>query len=199
MSFLNTTANLRNTTPIPLPPSKRQGAVALLHDHDFYLHCDPHLTDYKAVEAPTNPAPTFASYKVPAPVSALAGANPTVKLYEVHDHVPNPVYSSNVKSNEEMVDFADGLWVRVRSPMGVMMETTWTVRERTDNKTQEEGGGGENAAADDSGLELVEEVYVSCNRMLMGLVKSSVEANWQKIHDKIVSRMVEDAGKATSS
>lgn len=181
---LNTTATLRNATPIPLPASQRKGAVALLHDHDFYLHCDPHLTEYKATTPPTssNP-PTFASYKVPAAVAALAGENPEVKLYEVHDHVPNPVYSSNVKSNEEMVDFADGLWVRVRSPMGVMMETTWTVQEGKES--------GE--------LELVEDVYVSCNRMLMGLVKSSVEANWQKIHEKIVARMVEDAGKAASS
>ncbi|KAK6217709.1 hypothetical protein LQW54_003218 [Pestalotiopsis sp. IQ-011] len=189
MSFLNTTATLRNATPIPLPASKRQGAVARLHDHDFYLHCDPHLTGYKAV-APSDPPASFESYKVPAAAAGAAGESPAVvKLYEVQDHVPNPVYSSNVTSREEMVDFADGLWVRVRSPMAVVMETTWTVREKSGS-----GGGDEK-----EGLELVEEVYVSCNRMLMGIVKSSVEANWQKIHHKIVARMVEDAGAAASS
>lgn len=134
--------------------------------------------------APSDPPPSFESYKVPAAVAA--GGSPIVKLYEVQDHVPNPVYSSNVTSREEMVDFADGLWVRVRSPMAVVMETTWTVREKSGSDEKE-------------GLELVEEVYVSCNRMLMGIVKSSVEANWQKIHDKIVVRMVEDAGAAAAS
>lgn len=134
---------------------------------------------------PSDPPASFESYKVPAAVAAGGGA--AVKLYEVQDHVPNPVYSSNVTSREEMVDFADGLWVRVRSPMAVVMETTWTVREKSGGEKEGEG------------LELVEEVYVSCNRMLMGIVKSSVEANWQKIHDKIVARMVEDAGAAAAA
>lgn len=134
---------------------------------------------------PSDPPASFESYKVPAAVAGAASGSPAVvKLYEVQDHVPNPVYSSNVTSREEMVDFADGLWVRVRSPMAVVMETTWTVREKS--------GGGEG-----EGLELVEEVYVSCNRMLMGIVKSSVEANWQKIHDKIVARMVGDAAASS--
>lgn len=173
---LNTTANLNNTTAIPLPSSRRAAAIARLHDHDFYLNCDPHITGYSTVPAPT-PEPSYASYKVPDTVTAT---EETVKLYDVNDHVPNPVYSSNITSRQEIVDTADGLWVRIRSPMGVVMETTWTVREKQ----------GEDA------LELVEEVKIACSRLLIGLVKSSIEDNWVKIHEKIVGSMVEDAKTA---
>ncbi|KAI1852306.1 hypothetical protein JX266_002484 [Neoarthrinium moseri] len=174
--FLTGTHDLTNTTPIP-GPVKKAAAVALLQDHDFFLHCDPHLTGYKALPPPTEP---YESFKVPAdivPLGAASGDGHKVKLYEVTDHVPNPVWDSNVLSTEEFVDFADGVWVRIRSPMGVVMETTWIVRE----------GEGQ--------LELVEDVHISCNRMLMGIVKGSVEGNWRKIHEKIVARMVEDAKK----
>lgn len=127
-----------------------------------------------------NPAPTYESYKVPAAISVLER---TVKLYDVQDHVPNPVYTSNITSRDELVDTVDGIWVRIRSPMAVVMETTWIVRESSGGDT----------------LELAEEVKVSCNRMLMGIVRSSVEANWQKIHEKIVAQMVEDAKKASTA
>lgn len=126
------------------------------------------------------PEPAYETYQIPA---AIPVVDKKVKLYDVQDHVPNPVYSSNITSREELVDSSEGIWVRIRSPMGVVMETSWFVREK----------GGEDA------LELVEEVTVSCNRMLMGIVKSSVAANWQKIHEKIVHRMVDDAKKDSAA
>ncbi|KAI0137032.1 hypothetical protein BJ170DRAFT_604249 [Xylariales sp. AK1849] len=177
MSFFTGTASLTNSTPIP-SGVKKADATALLQNHDFFLHCDPHITGYTVLPQP-DPAPTLESYKIPSDVVGalkVKGSEPKVKLYEVRDHVPNPVWDSNVVSTEEFVDFEEGLWVRIRSPMGVVMETTWVVREK--------GGPGE--------LELVEDVKISCTRLLLGIVKSQVDGNWRKIHEKIVNRMVDD-------
>ncbi|KAI1499181.1 hypothetical protein F5X99DRAFT_294120 [Biscogniauxia marginata] len=189
MSFLSGTTTITHATPIPAPVRKG-AAVARLQDHEFFLHCDPHYTSHRTLpqESPqqdgdkdkdkdkTDPvAAARETYQLPADLTPTGG----VTVYEVVDHVPNPVWSSTVVSREEFVDFADGLWVRLRSPMGVVMETVWTVRER--------GG--------DDGLELVEDVKISCSRLLLGIVKGQVEGNWTSIHKKIVDRMVEDAGK----
>ncbi|KAH6660372.1 hypothetical protein BKA67DRAFT_547809 [Truncatella angustata] len=173
MSFLNTSATLTQATPIPLPPSRKAAAVARLHDHDFFLNTDPHITGYSPVAA-ADPEPTYESYKIPSSVSEKA-TEKKVRIYDVQDHVPNPVYSSNITSREELVNCTEGLWVRIRSPMAVVMETTWFVREKGEE------------------MELVEQCWVSCNRMLMGIVKSSIENNWRKIHEEIVNRIVEDA------
>lgn len=177
---MNSTSILKNTTPIPASV-KKADAIAVLQDHDFFLHCDPHLTGYEALPAPDPPV-AIAAYKLPKGVTAAPGGPElAVKLYEVTDHVPNPVWDSNVKSTEEFVDFAAGLWVRIRSPMGVTMETTWYVVERAAGEGKE------------AGLDLVEDVVITCNRLLVTLVKGQVEANYAKIHEKIVKRMVEGA------
>ncbi|KAI1338632.1 hypothetical protein F5Y15DRAFT_416854 [Xylariaceae sp. FL0016] len=187
-------SKLTNITPLPAQVP-RAVAVSLLQDHDFFLHCDPHYASHKELAPPAGAEVAGAAervrqeYKLPEDVVPLAhggggdgdgDGQVYVKLYEVVDHVPNPVWSSNVVSKEEFVDFADGLWVRIRSPMGVVMETKWFVREK------KEGGGG---------LELVEDVDVSCTKLLLGIVKGQVENNWKGIHERIVKRMVEDAEK----
>ncbi|KAI3342737.1 hypothetical protein F4824DRAFT_118279 [Ustulina deusta] len=107
------------------------------------------------------------------------GPGPVVKIYEVVDLLPNPVWSSNVVSREEFVDHDEGTWVRIRSPMGVVMETRWSVRETTD--------GGKTA------LELVEDVFINCSRLVMGIVKGQVENNWQGIHNQLIEKLVKDA------
>ncbi|ORY66224.1 uncharacterized protein BCR38DRAFT_429626 [Pseudomassariella vexata] len=179
MSFLISTANLTKTTGIPLPVSKAT-AIAILHDHDIFLNTDPHVVKYTSL-APavaTDVAKARAEYKIPAAVDPIVGT-PPVRVYEMLDHVPNPVWSSEVVSREELVNYGEGLWTRVKSPMGVVMETFWFARERKDG-----------------GCELVQEVCVSCNRMLMGLVKSQVEENFQVIHDKLIEAMVKKQGAA---
>lgn len=119
---------------------------------------------------------------------------PAVKLYEVVDHVPNPAWSSSVVSNEEFVDFKDGLWVRIRSPLSVVMETRWTIRERKSAGDNGEGEG--EGEGEEGGLELVEDVTISCSKLLLGIVKGQVDNNWREIHRKIAARLVEDAKKA---
>ncbi|KAI1142891.1 hypothetical protein F5Y05DRAFT_366548 [Hypoxylon sp. FL0543] len=197
MSFFTGTAKMVNTSPIPGEAGghkiTKEAAVALLHDHDFFLKCEPHYVSHRTL-APQQPdanvdaSAAKRAYQLPPGLEPLG--SPAVKLYEVVDHVPNPVWSSSVVSKEEFVDFRDGLWVRIRSPLAVVMETKWTIRERS-------GAGGEQEE-EEGGLELVEDVDISCSKLLLGIVKAQVDDNWKGIHGKIVDRLVEDAkrGKA---
>ncbi|KAI0898634.1 hypothetical protein F4806DRAFT_459079 [Annulohypoxylon nitens] len=191
MSFFTGTTKLSNTSAIPAGEDghkvTKKAAVALLQNHDFFLKAEPHFVSYRALP-PNKPAnndgDTAAvreAYSLPVDLEPLG--HPKVKLYEVIDHVPNPVWSSSVVSTEEFVDLKDGLWVRIHSPLAVVMETKWTVRER------EAGAEGEG----DGGLELVEDVEISCSKLLLSIVKGQVENNWRGIHDNIIKKLLEDA------
>ncbi|KAL7628765.1 hypothetical protein AAE478_000280 [Parahypoxylon ruwenzoriense] len=191
------TINIVNKSPITAGVEgvviSKEAAVALLHDHAFFLRCDPHFVSHRPIP-PTEPGSNEEAntarraYQVPANIEPLG--SPAVKLYEVVDHVPNPVWSSSVVSKEEFVDFKDGLWVRIRSPLAVIMETRWTVRAR--RPSEEEDGEEE---VKEGNLELVEDVDISCSKLLLSLVKGQVENNWKGIHKKIIDRLVEDAKK----
>ncbi|KAI1634461.1 hypothetical protein F4809DRAFT_643491 [Biscogniauxia mediterranea] len=196
MSFLSGTATLTHTTPIPAPVRKT-AAVARLHDHEFFLRCDPHYTSHTALPSPPPPPDASSPAEqqqqlLPADLEELAvvvvdgekgeKGRVRVRAYEVVDHVPNPVWSSDVVSREELADLKTGLWVRLRSVLGVVMETRWLVE-------GEEGVEGEG----ERGLRLVQVVTLSCSRVLMPLVRAQVEGGWKGIHEKIVRRMVEDA------
>lgn len=156
-TVLNTTAKLTHATAIALPAGDktRAAAVKVLQDHDFYLQCDPHLTKYEP--SSDEAGKTWESYEVPEDVAAKAIAK-QVRVYKVTDFVPNPFWDSNVVSAEEVVDMSDGIWVRLRSPLSVVMQTRWLIRNGADGQ-----------------LELYEEVDISCNRMLISIAKNSGE------------------------
>ncbi|KAH9994153.1 hypothetical protein F4779DRAFT_218729 [Xylariaceae sp. FL0662B] len=185
MSFFPGTSKLVNTSPIPLPgkPTDIAAAVAVLHDHDFFLHCDPHYTSHKVLLDDGDGGDD--GDKPPAHIAPLNGA---VRVYEVVDHVPNPVWSSTVVSREAFADLADGLWVRIRSPLGIVMDTTWRIRQ---GEGEGEGEGGDGAP-----LELIEDVEIACSRLLLGIVRAQVEGNWVGIHRKLIDRILEDVRKA---
>ncbi|KAI1178707.1 hypothetical protein F4777DRAFT_536460 [Nemania sp. FL0916] len=193
MSFLSTKSAIVNTSPIP-SSVRKEDAVALLHDHEFFLLCDPHHASHKTLPQPSETASSADSvdaarrhFKLPNTLEPVletrtnAGPGPVVKIYEVVDHMPNPVWSSNVISREEFVDHGAGIWVRIRSPLGVVMETMWSIRETSTSS----GGEGE-------GLELVEDVVINCSRLVMGIVKGQVENNWKGIHTQIIDKLVKD-------
>ncbi|KAI1279969.1 hypothetical protein F5Y07DRAFT_356885 [Xylaria sp. FL0933] len=190
MSFLSSTATAVNASPIP-SSVRKEDAVALLHDHEFFLLCDPHHSSHKTLPQPPEtekePASVDAArkhFKLPETLEPLtststhAGPGPVVKIYEVVDLLPNPVWSSNVVSREEFVDHGEGTWVRIRSPMGVVMETNWSVREKKSG---------------DGGLELVEDIFINCSRLVMGIVKGQVENNWRGIHKQLIDKLIKDA------
>ncbi|KAI0442487.1 hypothetical protein F4803DRAFT_371883 [Xylaria telfairii] len=188
MSFLSSTSTSVNASPIP-SSVRKEDAVALLHDHEFFLLCDPHHLSHKTLPQPPEtekePASVDAArkhFKLPEALEPVVGpAGPVVKVYEVVDDLPNPVWSSHVVSREEFVDHDEGMWVRIRSPMGVVMETRWSVREK--NETGDAEGS----------LELVEDVLINCSRLVMGIVKGQVENNWRGIHKQLIDKLVKDA------
>ncbi|KAJ3561816.1 hypothetical protein NPX13_g8797 [Xylaria arbuscula] len=67
--------------------------------------------------------------------------------------------------------------------MGVVMETRWSIRENN----EKEGI-----------LELVEDVFINCSRLVMGIVKGQVENNWRGIHKKLIDKLVKDAEAGTA-
>ncbi|KAK8120428.1 hypothetical protein PG999_004548 [Apiospora kogelbergensis] len=191
MSFLQGGFTLCNKTPLPAGLTK-PAAIAALQNHDQFLSADPHLTSYKRLSEPEASA-DYDSYQVPSsivpipkPGSADGKGGEKIRVYEVHDHVPNPVWSSDVTSVEEFVDCADGVWVRVRSPMGIVLETTWFVCEidpkdkKNKNKDLPEG----------ATLELVQTCECRCNRLLATLCKGQIDKGWPEVHEKIIKGMM---------
>ncbi|KAI5927683.1 hypothetical protein F4810DRAFT_276323 [Camillea tinctor] len=200
MSFLSGTATITHSTPIPLPARHSATAVAVLHDHLFFLRCDPHYTSHAVLPSPGEAGGEDVQIPEDVQRALLAsrkeggqgeGGKGKVKVYEVTDHVPNPVWSSTVVSREEFADLQTGLWVRLKSVLGVVMETTWVIEEGGGGEEEGKGGDGEGKGE----LRLKEVVNVSCSRVLLPIVKSQVEGGWKGIHEKMVRRMVEDAEK----
>lgn len=129
------------------------------------------MIKYKPATIPT-PQPTVASDR-----QVTATAEP--KCYEVTDRVhalPAGLWDSDVVSTCEFINIENGVFVRIRCPLSVVMETVWEIRER------ERG----------DGHELVEEVVIKCSRLLVGVVKSQCDAGWEGIHQKMVEHMKED-------
>ncbi|KAM7192305.1 hypothetical protein V8F33_008443 [Rhypophila sp. PSN 637] len=173
-SWLNTSARVLHSSRLP-PKATRDQAIAMLHDHTFFLQCDPHLSTFDVL-TPSSP---------PEVPSTVQPANPT-KCYTVTDIVhtiPAGLWDSKVVSTYEVTDTRAGLFVRIKSPLSIVMDTVWEIQEV-------EG------SADEAGvLELVEDIEIRCSRLLVGVVKSQCEGGWEKIHAKMLGRL-EDEVKA---
>lgn len=74
-----------------------------------------------------------------------------------------------------MRNLEDGLWYRAQSPMGVVNEGRWTVK-------QEQGGEGQEVV-----LEVVQEV--ECSLVLRAVVKGRVESSIRQIHGSLVASL----------
>ncbi|KAK0655686.1 hypothetical protein B0T16DRAFT_451328 [Cercophora newfieldiana] len=162
MSFLNTTSTLHHVSQLPPGTTKAQ-ALAMLSDREFFLTCAPSLSRFSAVQNPTPPP------DVPEAIRAQARDDLKTDTFSVTDIVhamPAGLWDTNVVSTYEITDITDGVFVRIKSPMSISMDTMWEVKE------SEEGQGR---------LELVEHIEIRCSRLLMGLVKGECEMGWAKI------------------
>ncbi|KAH6898412.1 hypothetical protein B0T10DRAFT_472560 [Thelonectria olida] len=168
-SMLRTWAELQHVTPIPagVPASK---AVQMLHDHEFFLHCDPHMVNFtKLVDPKEASAPPPEDREV-HPISPPVVFSVTDRVHTL----PAGLWDSDVVSTYEFFDLEDGLFVRLQSPLSVVMETVWYVRE-----------------SEDGSLWLVEDVIIKCSRLLIGVVKGTCESGWKDIHKKMVEKIKE--------
>ncbi|GAB1310809.1 Activator of Hsp90 ATPase N-terminal domain-containing protein [Madurella fahalii] len=170
----------------------RSQALAMLSDYEFFLSCDPHLDKFEPIANPEtelSPPPTLpdsvkSQLRPPSPSQSsppetASDSAPTPVCYRVTDIVhaiPAGIWDTNVVSTYEFTGIRDGLFVRIRSPLSVVMDTFWEVREV----------GGEEG---DQGLELVEDLTIRCSRLLVGIVKGQCEDGWERIHAKMIARL----------
>ncbi|KAK0392788.1 hypothetical protein NLU13_2283 [Sarocladium strictum] len=168
-SLFNTTAELQHTTPIPDGVPAQKG-VELLQGYEFFIKCDPHMIKYEALAEQPEPVPT-----IPPERGHVATGAP--KCYQVTDKVstlPAGLWDSDVVSTYEFLNIEKGVFVRIRSPLNVVMETVWEVKE---------GPGG--------GLVLSEDILIKCSRLLAPVIKGTCESGWKGIHEKMTNKLKE--------
>ncbi|KAI8303980.1 hypothetical protein K4K59_013059 [Colletotrichum sp. SAR11_240] len=159
--MLNTTVTLTHVTPV-LEGMSKEDAIALIHDAEHHIKCDPNMKDYTK-RTPEIP-PT-----VPQDIEPIAAT----ECYSVTDSVPTllpkGIWDRDAVSDYEFTFTKDGSFVRTSCPLSVVLETRWTVRDA-------EGGG----------TELVEVVDIKCSRFLSSVVKGQCDVNWKDFHKKIL-------------
>lgn len=114
---------------------------------------------------------------------AVSSAPNKMVSYTVTDRVhalPAGIWDSDVVSTYEFTNIPTGVFVRIKSPLNVVMDTTWSVR----NAGMDEEGEGKG-----KGLILCEDVVIKCNMLLAPIVKNQVEAGWKSIHQKMVEKV----------
>lgn len=145
-----------------LPDGVSRGpGVVMLQDNDFFLSCDPHLKKYEAKGEVSEP-------QIPEGVDARG---PTLS-YEVTDeleNIPKGIWGSTVVSTYEFTNIEHGVFSRVKSPLGVVIDTRWEIKEA-------EGGK----------LDLVQAAEISCSMPLMSLVKGRCEAGCEYIYHHLI-------------
>ncbi|KAL1840159.1 hypothetical protein VTJ49DRAFT_733 [Mycothermus thermophilus] len=161
MPILTTSTRLTHTTRLPRGTS-REKALAMLANHEFFLTCSPHLAKYERIsptdeDAAKQPSPTGPD--IPDVVKEKLRSDssddkaqqppqlPEPDRYRVTDlvhAVPAGLWDTHVVSDYEFVDLPDagGVYVRVRSPMGIVMDTLWEVREVAPEEQEDESGPG---------------------------------------------------------
>ncbi|KAK4034790.1 hypothetical protein C8A01DRAFT_38720 [Parachaetomium inaequale] len=184
-----------------LPPgTTRAQALAMLSDYPFFLACDPHLAKYELIPASEHaaltPPPSIpdnvrsqlrsqdqAASAPPKEDNEVAVVAPTCyRVTDVVHAIPAGIWDTNVVSNYEFTDIRDGLFVRIKSPLSIVMDTLWEVRDVVIEAGDGDGDG-------DGGLELVEDVTIQCSRLLIGIVRGQCENGWEGIHGKMIGRL----------
>ncbi|PHH92340.1 hypothetical protein CDD83_7828 [Cordyceps sp. RAO-2017] len=170
--MFDTTATLRNSTPIPRGVALEK-AVELLQGHEFCIQCDPHLVKYEAIDTPS-PEPEISQ-------ECQASAMGPPQCFRVTDKIhalPGGLWDSDVVSTYEFINIERGTFVRIRGPMNTILESVWEVQQ-----------------SEDGGLVLVEDVVIKCSRLMVGIVRSTCEDGWRGIHKQMIDKLMETQGE----
>jgi len=169
--LFNTTALVRHSSPLPVStPAAAAAAVALLQDHKHYLGCNPHMTAHEAIPTPT-PAPELPMSVQTASSSSSSSAE--WRLFRVTDVVhalPAGLWDTDIVSRYEFCPIERGVFVRIRSPLGIVLESTWTV--------------------DETAGTLVEEILIRASRLLVPVLRSQCESGWRDIHRTMLAPLL---------
>ncbi|KAK4162557.1 hypothetical protein QBC43DRAFT_321661 [Cladorrhinum sp. PSN259] len=176
MSFLQGTANLVRSSVLP-PGATITLAHRMLSDHEFIIRCDPVLDKYESLPPVSPPdIPDEMKSRVRIDINSLPAI--AYKVTDIVHAIPAGIWDTNVVSTFEFTDIDTGLFVRVRSPMGIVIDTIWEVRKVEEGQEEQ--------------LELVENVTVRCSRFLVGMVKNQCESGWKQMHGKLIERLKGD-------
>ncbi|KAH7269782.1 uncharacterized protein BKA55DRAFT_532414 [Fusarium redolens] len=166
--MFQTTAQIQHTSPISSVAAAPK-AIQMLHDHVFFLHCNPYMSKFEAIHTP-DPTPSVPDTLEVKPIAAPDCYSVTDRIHTL----PAGLWDSDVVSSYEFFDLERGVFVRTRGPMGLVLETLWRIQE-----------------AEDGSLAIVEKVSITCSRLMMGMIKSSCEAGWRGVHGKMLERIEE--------
>jgi hypothetical protein len=128
------------------------------------------MIKYEPLTEQPEPLPTIPPERGPTATS-------TPKCYQVTDKVhalPAGLWDSDVVSTYEFINIEKGVFVRIRSPLNVTMETVWEVKE-----------------GPNGGLVLSEDILIKCSRLLVPVIKSTCESGWKGIHEKMINKLKE--------
>ncbi|KAJ4420021.1 hypothetical protein N0V82_004593 [Gnomoniopsis sp. IMI 355080] len=174
MGFFSGNATFVAKCKLPAGVTKEQ-AVAMLHDIEFFIQCDPCLEKYELLEKEmANPA-------LPDRIKGL-GPTSLYNILDIVENIPKGIWGSTVESKYEFTQVERGLFCRLRSPLSVVMEALWEIRDA------EEG----------DGLELVEEAEITASKMLVGIVKSQSQDGAGKIQAKMLDRLKKELEGSSS-
>ncbi|KAJ4394209.1 hypothetical protein N0V93_003426 [Gnomoniopsis smithogilvyi] len=175
MPFFSGSATLLVKCKLPVGVTKEQG-IAMLHDTEFFINCDPCLEKYELIEK------EMADPALPDRIKAL-GPTSAYKVTDIVENIPKGIWGSSVESKYEFTDVERGLFCRLRSPLSVVLEALWEVRD----------------AEDGDGLELVEEAEITASKMLVGIVKGQSESGAAKIQAKMLDRLKKELEASSSA
>jgi hypothetical protein len=134
----------------------------MLQDPVHFIKCDPHMVKYELFTPDATPT-------LPEGISGLGDFT----CYKVTDKVhalPAGLWDSDILSTYEFMNVADGLFVRIQSPMSIVMESVFSIKDGGDGK-----------------LEMWEVVNIACSRLLIGVIKGQCEGNWKSIHQNMLA------------
>ncbi|KAK3335749.1 hypothetical protein B0T19DRAFT_407341 [Cercophora scortea] len=172
-SLFSGSARVTKASKLPQKASREQ-AIAMLHDHEFFLRCDPLLAKFEVVAQET------ATPQLPEEVHARAiGETISYNVTDVVHAIPAGIWDTNVVSTYEFTNMNNGVFVRIKSPMSIVMDNRWEIQ------------------GEDDALELVEDTAISCSRLLLGIMKSQCANGSVKMHAKMVERLEHEAKSAT--
>jgi hypothetical protein len=138
----------------------------MLHDHTYFFKCNPVNDGFELIEPTTTP-------NVPDHVQPLRiGETVCYKATDVLHALPAGLWDSNVVSTYEFTPTKKGVFVRIRSPLNVVMETLWEI-----------------VGDEEDQLEMVELCQYTCPRPLAPVVKSQTEGSWQEIHQRMIVKI----------
>ncbi|KAK4191730.1 hypothetical protein QBC35DRAFT_470410 [Podospora australis] len=179
MGLLTGTTTITHTYS-PTPGTTRAIALAVLSDYEFFLQCNPVHDKSQIIQPPSPP-------ELPEAIkSRLRTPDTKTVVYQVIDvlhALPAGIWDTSVASTYEFTNLDNGVFLRIKAPLGVILDTVWAVREDPETGM----------------VEIVDDNTITCNRMLIGVMRKECEGGAEKMMPKILARMAEDVEKAGKS